>query len=249
MMLVFGGTTEGKQVAKHLDLLNIRYFYSTKTKVSFEGNGIPIYGELCRKKIEVLCCEKNIACIINASHPFAEQLHKTIATSQIQVPIIRFERSYSARVAHPLVEYVNSFQEAITLFEKQHFNSLLALSGVQTIEKLSPYWKKHLSHFRILDKDSSRKIAKKASFPAERLLYGYPQDEQEEIILFNRLRPSVIFTKESGINGKLDQKIAAAIAVKIPLVILCKPELSEKYVFINTLETLTRYLNALSLNL
>ena len=246
-ILVFGGTTEGKQVAKYLDELNIQYFYSTKTKVPFLGKGIPIHGELTTKKIDEFCHKEKISCIINASHPFAEQLHQTVLAIQTQIPLIRFERSFTEKVQHPLVHYVNSFEEAISLFEEKKFKSLLALSGVQTIIKLKPYWENHLTWFRILDRDSSREIARKSGFPSDKLLYGYPQDEEEEIHLFKNLEPSVVLTKESGINGKLDQKIAAALAVKIPIVVLSKPELSERYILINSLDELTGLLRSFSL--
>ena len=79
MILVFGGTTEGKLVASSLDEANISYLYSTKTKVAFNGNGLPINGPLMQSQIEQLCAQENIKCIINASHPFAEELHTTIA--------------------------------------------------------------------------------------------------------------------------------------------------------------------------
>ncbi|CAL2095460.1 Precorrin-6A reductase [Tenacibaculum sp. 190524A02b] len=240
MILVFGGTTEGKQVASFLDELLLPYYYSTKTEVSFIGKGVPIFGEMTTKKIEEFCHEKKITHIINASHPFAVELHETVASIETEISLIRFEREFTKRISHKLVTYVNSFEEAISLFKEKKYHSLLALSGVQTIKRLAPYWKSKKTWFRILDKNSSRAIASQANFPLNQLLYGYPQNVKEEVLLYKGLAPEVIFTKESGVNGKLDQKISAAMETQIPIVILKKPLLSNRYLCMNSIEELNK---------
>ncbi|MCH2194810.1 precorrin-6A/cobalt-precorrin-6A reductase [Kordia sp.] len=241
MILVFGGTTEGKQVAAILDALQTPYYYSNKTNVPFSGSGIAIHGALTKEQLEIFCKEKSIQCIINASHPFATLLHDTIASIALEIPIIRFEREFTERSSHALVTYVDSFKTALQEFEKNDYKSLLALSGVQTIEKLTSYWKQHTTWFRILDRDSSREIAKKANFPSEQLLYGYPQNKAEEIEIYSQLHPAVIFTKESGIHGKLEQKIAAAIATNTPIIILTKPLVANRYLCMNSIQELTTF--------
>ncbi|WP_281989599.1 precorrin-6A/cobalt-precorrin-6A reductase [Aquimarina aggregata] len=240
MILVFGGTTEGKQVAKILDKLDLSYYYSTKTQVDYTGQGTPIFGEMTSTLLESFCLTNNITIIINASHPFAIQLHQTIAKLSLPIPLIRYQRKFSTRVSHRLVSHIDSFEEAINLFHTNNYQSLLALSGVQTIIKLKSYWKTHPTWFRILDRDSSRAIALEANFPKTHLLFGYPQSKKEEIKLFEKIAPDVILTKESGKNGKLEEKIQAALHLKIPIVILKKPEISNRYLCIDTTDELTK---------
>ncbi|PKV53144.1 cobalt-precorrin-5B (C1)-methyltransferase/precorrin-6A/cobalt-precorrin-6A reductase [Aquimarina sp. MAR_2010_214] len=234
MILVFGGTTEGKQVARILDELEYPYYYSTKTKVDFEGKGIPIHGVMTGSLLENFCKKHEITHIVNASHPFAVQLHQMISDISIVLPLIRFQRQFSPRILNQKVSYVASFEEAIRYFNKNNYSSLLALSGVQTITKLRSYWEDHLTWFRILDRDSSRTIADEAGFPKTKLLFGYPQTKAAEMELFAKLSPDVIFTKESGSNGKLEEKIAAALAVNISIVILEKPKISNRYLCVDT---------------
>ncbi len=238
MILVFGGTTEGKQVAQALDQSHVPYYYTTKTKVAFEGKGIPIFGEMTKVMLEQFCVEHKITHIINASHPFAEILHQMIAESVWDVMLIRFQRGFPIRKKANNVFYVDSFEDALTLFYANNYQSLLALSGVQTIMRLKPYWKKYPAWFRILDRDSSRAIAAQADFPEDHLLFGYPQSKANEIALFDKLAPDVIFTKESGTNGKLEEKIQAACALDIPIVIVKKPEISNRYLCVATVEEL-----------
>jgi cobalt-precorrin-5B (C1)-methyltransferase/precorrin-6A/cobalt-precorrin-6A reductase len=243
MILVFGGTTEGKKVAKILDELEYPYYYSTKTKVDYEGKGIPIHGVMTPSILENFCKKHEITHIINASHPFAVQLHQMISDTLIALPLIRFQRQFSSRIRDQNVYYVDSFEEAIRYFNKNNYSSLLALSGVQTITKLQSYWKDHLTWFRILDRDSSRAIADKAGFPKTKLVFGYPQSKTEEMELFTKLSPDVIFTKESGRNGKLEEKIAASQALDIPIVILKKPKISNRYLCVDTKAALIEMIN------
>ncbi len=242
MILVFGGTTEGKLVSSILEAHSVLYTYSTKTKVAFSGKGRYISGVMTKTSIEDFCRLHGVTHIINAAHPFAENLHQTIASISVNIPLIRFERAFPIRVSHELVTYVNSFEEAIDFFEAQQYKTLLSLSGVQTIEKLARYWKQNKTWFRILDRTTSRSIAEKAGFPKSQLVFGFPQEEKEEIKLFKRYKPSVILTKESGANGKLSEKINAAIKVQTPIVILKKPILSNLYICTRTKEELLKYI-------
>ncbi|MDY8136629.1 precorrin-6A/cobalt-precorrin-6A reductase [Aquimarina sp. 2201CG5-10] len=242
MILVFGGTTEGKLVAKTLDEYDIKYYYSTKTQVKYNGKGTPIFGEMTFELLEAFCKEKSITHIINASHPFASQLHQTVANTSLELPIVRFQRKFSPRSVHKLVHYVDNFEEALNHFKKGSYRTLLGLSGVQTISKLKPFWRDHQAWFRILDRDSSRAIAAKSNFPETHLLFGYPQSKKEEMLLFAKINPEVIFTKESGSNGKLEEKIEASLALNIPIVILKKPKISNRYLCIDTSEELIKVL-------
>ena len=243
MILVFGGTTEGKQVAKTLDELGKQYTYSTKTPVRFEGKGIAISGAMQAQEIEEFCVENKVSHIINAAHPFAVNLHRTIAALRIEIPLIRFERAFPKRKEHPLITYVSDFEIAITHFEVNSYQSLLALSGVQTIMKLKSYWEKNQTWFRILDREVSRTIAANAGFPKEQLLYGLPQLAEKEIELIEKLQPEVMLTKESGTNGKLEEKIKAALQTQTPLVIIKRPEISKRYLCIQTIPQLIEVLN------
>ena len=106
---------------------------------------------------------------------------------------------------------------------------MMVLTGVQSIPHLSSYWQIHTCWFRILNRDYSIDFAARHNFPAQNLLFGLPQEKEEEIQLFNKLKPEVILTKESGLNGKLDAKIQAAITCNIPIFIIKKPELSASF--------------------
>lgn len=226
MILLLGGTTEAKQVAGYLDEAGLDYIYSTRTAVVFEGKGQYRSGSLDKDGLKKFCVLHGISMIINACHPFAKELHTTVASIADQVRVIRFEREFSKRTDHPLVHYVTGYDEVLVRLEENGYQSMLALSGVQSIPLLRFFWETHTCWFRILNREYSTDLASGYDFPTEYLLFGLPQEKEEEIELFNRLKPEVILTKESGLNGKLDAKTEAAIACNIPIFIIKKPELS-----------------------
>ena len=225
MILVFGGTTEGKKVAAILEKKGYHYFYSTKTKIDFQTGpyGLYRYGAFNEKSLLNFCINNNIALIIHASHPFAEELHQTIyrAAIKLNIVVIRFERTYPERINHALINYTSSYQEAIDYLESNNIKNLLALTGVQTIEKLKPYWQKHTTIFRILPRESSVELAKQSGFPKENLILAFPTDGfHYELEIVQKHNIKAILTKESGDSGFLATKIAVALHLQIPLLII-----------------------------
>ena len=247
MILLLGGTTEAKEVAAWLEAAGMPYVYSTRTEVAFEGTGTYRSGALDKPGLEEFCSTQGISCIINACHPFAHELHNTVAAADLHIPRIRYERTFPQRMQHALVQYVKDYTEALAWIENKEISSMLALTGVQSIPHLKPFWQKHHCWFRILDRPYSRDFASCHHFPAAQLLFGLPQDEEAEIQLFQELKPEVILTKESGLNGKLDAKIAAAIASQIPILIITKPDLPQLYSLAHNQQELLNLLKAANL--
>jgi precorrin-6A/cobalt-precorrin-6A reductase len=238
MILLLGGTTEAKQVALYLDGAGLNYCYSTRTEVQFEGKGKYRWGSLDEAGLQDFCRGNEISLIINACHPFALVLHATVATIADQIPVIRFEREFPERSTHPLVQYSNDYTDALLNIKNRGYSSMLALTGVQSIPLLSTFWQSYPCWFRILQRDYSTSLAANYNFPADQLLFGLPQEKEQEIELLHQLKPEVILTKESGINGKLHAKIEAAIFCHIPIIIIKKPELSSQFQTVNHLQDL-----------
>ena len=96
MILVFGGTTEGRRTAEALEKAGATYYYSTKTgeqDVSLH-HGEHINGVMDAEAMKVFVDKHGIRLIVDAAHPFASHLHQTIiyVASEKQIPIIRYER-------------------------------------------------------------------------------------------------------------------------------------------------------------
>jgi len=230
MILIFGGTTEGRKASAVCDEAAKPFYYSTKgeTQNVEAANGIQITGSLDEETMLSFCTEKEIKLIIDAAHPFAEVLHKNIATvsKNLNIPVLRFERNYPEQDQNLL--WFNSYNEAVTYLSKNNINNLLALTGVNTISKLKSYWQKHNCWFRILDRDESRSIVQKEEFPIDKVLY-YRQGEDETPLL-EKLKPEAIITKESGESGGFNEKVSAARQLNIPVLVVKRPALSPNFI-------------------
>ena len=227
MILIFGGTTEGRLAVETLDEAGAPYFYSTRGEAQAITcrHGQRITGALDGEAMAAFCREKEIRLLVDAGHPFAERLRQTIAgvAHRMGIPVVRLERQYPERAAD--IHWCDSFDEAIRRLEADGVGRLLALTGVQTIDKLAPYWLRHETYFRVLDRPESVELALRQGFPRERLCF-YHDDAADEA-LFEALRPEAILTKESGESGGFPQKVAAARRLGIAVYAVCRPALPD----------------------
>ncbi len=229
-VLIFGGTTEGKQAVAWLTGTPYTFWYSTKTQVETElpPNGRYRWGAFTTATLAEFCRLHQVGCFVHAGHPFAEALHATVAeaSQQLGLPVLRLERDYPPRQAQPLIQYVADYEEAVTCLRTADLSPVLALSGVQTIERLRGYWQHQPMYFRVLPRASSVALATRAGLPAEWLLPAEPGSEvAAETALIRRLGVRAVVTKESGESGFLSIKLAAAVAAGVPIFVVRRPAL------------------------
>jgi precorrin-6A/cobalt-precorrin-6A reductase len=248
MILVFGGTTEGKKVAGILEKKECPYFYSTKTEIElpYSRYGTYRFGAFSANSLIAFCSSNKITKIIHASHPFAEELHQTIhqGAEALNIPVLRYERLNPEKAKHDLLKYISSYELALNYLEEHNHKNVLALTGVQTIEKLKPYWKNNNMFFRILPRESSLKSAENVGFPIENLIQEMPGDNLEhELALIRKHHINCILTKESGESGFLHIKIEAALQSNIPMLILERPQLPSTFISVWNEDDLISQLN------
>ena len=215
MILVFGGTTEGRKAVEVLEEGGSPYFYSTKTgeqDITLH-HGQRIDGALDVEAMLTFCREHDIRLIVDAAHPFASQLHQTIVqvSQSLNIPTIRYERIYPKR--DPEITWIDDYSQI-----PRDIHSLLATTGVQSISKLKPLVAAGIKVFyRILNRESSIALAQKQGASPEQLCYYEdPQDipvEAEAILL-----------KESGLSGGFSEKVEAAKARGMRIIALKRPE-------------------------
>ena len=223
MILVFGGTTEGRKAVEVLEEAGSLYYYSTRTdgqKIELV-NGVHLTGGMEVPEMVACCREHNIRLIVDAAHPFAEELHRNLLflAKHIQTPIIRYDRIYSPHTND--VIWCKDYQDAMMKLESENINRLLALTGVNNIGTLRPYWEKHECWFRILNRRFSQMLARKSQFPEDHLVY-YEEDETQTLI--EQLKPQAILTKESGLSGGFAEKVETAKQAGIKIFVIERPE-------------------------
>ena len=224
MILVFGGTTEGRKAVEVLEEGGNTYYYSTKTgeqDITLH-HGQRIDGALDAEAMQTFCREHGIRLIVDAAHPFASQLHQTIAqvSESLNVPTIRYERIYPER--DPEITWIDDYSQI-----PRDIHSLLATTGVQSIAKLKPLEAEGIRiYYRILQRESSIALALKQGASSEQLCYYEdPQDIPVEV--------EAILLKESGLSGGFSEKIEAAKARGMRIIALKRPQTPAIFTIVN----------------
>ena len=228
MILILGGTTEGRLAVKVADEAGSPYYYSTRgiqQEIACR-NGIHLTGGMDVEAMTSFCIHHQIRLLVDAAHPFAVGLHQTVHETAIRLnlPVVRVERSYPERATD--IVWCEDYEDAVRQLEKDRIHSLLSLTGVQTIGKLRGYWAKHPCWFRILKRDESVALARSQGFDEQRIVYYQAEDEKS---LLKRLTPQAILTKESGETGGFQQKIDAARMLGIPVYVVKRPSLPDSF--------------------
>ena len=217
MILVFGGTTEGRKAAEVLEEGGTIYYYSTKTgeqNITLH-HGQRIDGALDGEAMCKFCREHDIRLIVDAAHPFASVLHETIVSvaSSLQIPVIRYERIYPPR--DPEMTWIDDYSQV-----PNDIQSLLATTGVQSINKLKWLETEGVKViYRILNRESSIEIAHQQGAKDEQLCF-YEDDTMPTA--------DAILLKESGESGGFSEKIAEAKARGMRIIVLKRPIITQK---------------------
>ena len=224
MILVFGGTTEGRKAVEMLEEGGSPYYYSTKTGEQdlTLHHGQRIDGALDAEAMQNFCREHDIRLMVDAAHPFAAQLHQTIAevSDALKIPAIRYERIFPERDAS--LEWLDSYEQV-----PHDIKTLLATTGVQSITKLKPLEAAGVKvYYRILNRESSIALAQKQGATMEQLCYFEdPKDVPVEA--------DAILLKESGLSGGFQEKVDAAKARGMRILVLKRPETPDIFSIIN----------------
>ena len=227
MILVFGGTTEGRRAIKTLEEAGSIYYYSTKTGEQdvVLHHGQRTDGVMDVEKMIEFCNEHSIRLMVDAAHPFASTLHETIAATsrELDLPVIRFERIYPPR--DPSIIWIDDYAELVSHLSPH--TSLLATTGVQSIGKLKYLEKEGIKvYYRILNRESSIAMAERQGATSDQLCY-YEDDKSIDV------EADYILLKESGVSGGFCEKVTAAKMKGMRIIALRRPFIPSSFISIN----------------
>lgn len=243
MILVFGGTTEGRIAAGVLEEAGQAFFYSTATgqQPVALSHGTAISGRMSAGDIIAFSEERGIKLIIDAGHPFALKLHEEVAKASetLCLPVVRYERLYKD-FGDESITWCDDYQDASEKIARSGADLLLAFTGANSIEHLNHLEAKGIRClFRILDRPESRQIAREHGMKDENLLflshesYGRQMKRAMEKAAAFRPRRIAILMKESGESGGFSEKFRAAREQALDIYILRRWPVSEKFLTVD----------------
>ena len=204
MILVFGGTTEGRKAIKEIEEAGKPFYYSTKTGEQQVElcHGISVSGAMTRDKMIDFCNNNGIRLLVDAAHPFASHLHHTVAdvAKCLNIPAIRFERIFPPRDRD--ISWCDSYEEVVDKVKSGE--TVIATTGVQSISHLKTLEEKGCNvYYHILKRQSSISKAHAEGITDDRIVF-YGEDS------ISTIGKGTLILKESGLSGGYQEKVDEA---------------------------------------
>ncbi|MFI3327983.1 MAG: cobalt-precorrin-5B (C(1))-methyltransferase CbiD [Rikenellaceae bacterium] len=237
MILIFGGTTEGRVAASVCDIAGKEYLYSTKGEEQklVATCAKQIHGAADAMQMAKLFKEREISLIIDAAHPYAEILHENITTAaeELKIPVVRFERLQQDVSCEGTLRF-NNMAEVARYIKYENIRNVLALTGVKSAAEFVPIAKSNGVMLRVMDREESLREIERANFPAEKVLfYDLLADSDQQALQIEAIcrenKIKAIVTKESGRSGGFAQKVAMAQKLGVALLVVERPALPVNY--------------------
>lgn len=229
-VIVIAGTTEAHQVVKEQLEQNKRVIATVATELGREmlkKYSIEIKeGRLTKAEFVRFFQEEKAGRVIDASHPFAKEVTKEVkeACAICKIPYECYERE-KTEYDYDQIIWVQNEQEAAELLNQMEGRILLT-TGVNTIgfymEKIENA-KKRL-FVRVLNHEKSIQACEKAGVLKEHLCAQMPPftaENNRELLL--KYKCKILVSKDSGEAGGVLEKVQAAKALSIPVIMIRRP--------------------------
>ncbi len=234
-VLVFGGTTEGRELSALLRELDIPHTLSVATEYGLQilrqsGEEEIISGRKSAEEIAQLITQESYTVIVDSTHPFATAVSEEIrsACDMTGTRYIRVRRDTESDDAMNFFEYAvcsDTLQEAVRELESTKGNILLLTGSrdlVQIVRGISDISRVYA---RVLpDIDSIKKCIDAGLKGKQIIAMQGPFSCNMNEALISEVNASVIFTKQSGRQGGFPAKMQAAKNCGIKAVVLKNPE-------------------------
>lgn len=236
-ILIFAGTTEGRELIEYLKDFEVQVTACTATEygkacIREQENTEVLPGRLEKKEIKSLICEKEIDIVIDATHPFATAVTENIrrACQEIKTPYLRCLRELEKDPDGPQdgIVWVESVEQAADYLTGTKGNILIA-TGSKELHWYTaiPNWKERC-FARVL---SSREAVEQCvclGFEGRHLIAMQgPFTKEMNREMLNYAKAAYFVTKESGKAGGFDEKVQAAKESKAILVVVRRPKEEE----------------------
>ena len=225
-LLIFAGTTEGRELAEFCVENGIKADVSAATQMGAsllpKGCGI-LSGRRNALEIEELLAKNSYSAVIDATHPYAKDVTKNIKIACEAANVRYYRLLRSSLPAEGTV--VNSMEELVSLLNKTDKTVLSTLGSKAAKMLLKVKRHKERLWLRMLPNDDIKEYCKSLGFDENKLIFAKgPFGVEENIEHIRKSGAKLMVTKESGNLGGYPEKVRAAELCNIELVTLSRPE-------------------------
>jgi len=233
MIWVVGGTSNATEICERLVMTGLSVVVSVTTDFGrqlSEFSGIEVVqGKLSLDGMEQLIKNHRVRLVVDASHPFATEVsaNAMLAAKTIGVPYLRFER---ANTRFESATYVDSYEQAVAYLADKQGNILLT-TGSKFVAKFIPLGVERL-FARVLSTSDSVALCEQAGLkPVNVIAMCGVGSVALNLALLNEFDIRFLITKESGVEGGLQEKIEAAHRANAEVIIIQRPAIDYPEVY------------------
>lgn len=230
-ILLFGGTSEGRRLAEWLDARgNCDVVACTATEYGGELlSGLErvrsLVGPLSDAQKEALLERHGFACVVDATHPYATHISQSVArmAQAHGIPLLRVVRAQDD-ARPPLREFADA-SEAAAFAATRPGNMLLTIGthGIGAFVRVLPHFAERL-YVRVLPVEDSIARVRAQGIPAGHIVAMQgPFSQGLNEALLRELDISILVTKASGAAGGFSQKVRAARACGVEVLVIGRP--------------------------
>lgn len=235
-ILIFAGTTEGRQLAEFLSRQKVRCIVSVATEYGGELLKENEYlkissGRLDQQQMRELICREAVTSVVDATHPYAVEVSANIksACEAEGTEYIRLLRA-SEEVGAQDVVYVDSVEAAVA-FLQQTTGNILATTGSKELHKytaLADYRERVFA--RVLSTPEVAASCAALGFNGKHLICMQgPFSQELNTAMLKQFEAKWLVTKEAGKNGGFAEKIRAAKEAGASVVLIGRPVQEEGF--------------------
>lgn len=227
--IVFGGTIEGRNIAQELlskkedALVCVTSQYASMLLPEAVRRHV---GALGRDEMLAFLSEAAPKRVIDATHPYATRVTKNIieCCGILNIPYERVERPVSEGLWRQYVQHVPDSQSATAALNDTSGNILLT-TGSRTLDiyagavDMSRVWA------RVLPTAEALTLCGNAGVPANHIIAMQgPFSAAFNAALYDQLSIAVMVTKDSGVQGGVEEKVLPALERDIHVIMIDRPK-------------------------
>jgi precorrin-6A/cobalt-precorrin-6A reductase len=249
MILVLGGTSESRAVVSLLLQKMQPFILTTTTDYDStgeeEGKFEHVVTRFSRENMLEFLLQRKINRIIDATHPFAEQISRlAISLSAVgKIKYIRYDRNRIEIPENVEITRAKDTKEAVEALIRTDGNIFLT-TGAQTLDYFSRLLgdRRDQVFVRVLPLSTSLAECERCGIkPSHIVAMQGPFDNEINRYLLQKFNIAVMVTKDTGMEGGLREKIDACIYCGVRIVIIEPPKI-EYPVVVHEIAQLERWL-------
>ena len=227
-ILIFGGTTEGREIAEYCAAKGITAAVSVATEYGAEllpksGFIKKLVGRLDSDEMKKLVTQLGCAAVIDATHPYAEEVTKNIKNACKWLGITCYRLIRSAEELSGCIK-AGSMDELVELLNSSEKTALSTLGSKEMPKLAEVRGAAERIWIRALPVEDVRKSCTELGFCEDRLILEKgPFTVEQNIAHIRKSGAELLITKESGAVGGFPEKLKAAEICGIKVIVLTRP--------------------------